>query len=288
MSELLTAAQADGAQAVIDITLAAAEPAELEPGKVYAVAIPHGGAVQTIDLDKDIYRFAPRRKIGTATVHDAASFITYLGKHGQAGETEVYADLSQARLVAVINGHLASTVEGDVAVEGLPGWCDHRLNLALHTTPAWQAWASRNGQLLGQVDFAEHVEARLPDFINPTGADMLELAQSFHATRSVKFESSRRLQSAETQLEYREETQAQAGKRGDIAIPNTFELALVPFDGASPYKVTARLRYRIGDGQLRIGYVLDRPEDVLRAAFLDIVTTVEAAIEHPVLRGVPA
>lgn len=275
-------------QAIIDAGMAAAEPVVLDEGKAYAFAVPAGGTVQRIDNDLDAYRARPRRKTGTVAVHDAASFVAYVRKHGLP-ETEIWADNARQHLVAVINAH-GPTVDpdDDGYPDGLAGWADHRAGLVLTHTPAWTAWARLDRKLAGQVDFAEHVEDRLPDFVTPSGADMLELAQSFHATRSVKFDSSQRLQSSETQLRYHEEIDAKAGKRGDLAIPDTFELGLIPFEGADPYKVTARLRYRITDGQLRIGYVLDRPEDVLRSAFLDIVNKVEEHIDQTVMRGTPS
>jgi uncharacterized protein YfdQ (DUF2303 family) len=278
------------AQAVIDAAVLAVTPTELQPLTTYAFPVPNGGDIRVIDRDIDAYRDRPRRKKGTVTVHDAESFIAYLSKHG-VPETEVYADVANAKLVAVINAHTAAgtgtATPGDGIAHGHAGWGDHRVTIALKRTPAWCAWELNNLLLLGQIDFAEHVENRLPDFVAPTGADMLELAQSFHATRSVKFESSRRLQSSETQLEYREDVEAKAGKRGDIAIPNTFELGLRPYEGADAYKVTARFRYRIDDGALRVGYILDRPEDVLRAAFADILNLVEENSEI-VFRGTPS
>jgi uncharacterized protein YfdQ (DUF2303 family) len=271
-------------QDAINAGIALADPAKLDDaGRFYAIPVPAGGKVEIIDLEDHLedHRERPRRKTGIVTVHDATSFIAYHAKHALS-ETEIYADVVRAQLVAVVNAHTAA---GD---EGLAGWGDHRLRLDLRTTPEWQAWTAHDRKLLDQVTFAEHVEDRIPDFVNPTGADMLELAQSFSANRSVRFESSRRIKNGETQLVYKEETEAAAGKRGDMAIPDTFELGLTPFEGSPAYKVTARLRYRIGEGVLRIGYILDRPEEVQRSAFLDIVNQVQEHVDRTVFRGVPS
>lgn len=269
-------ATAGDAQAIIDTALASAHPHELAPGSIHALVVPAGGRVETIDLDVDEYRDQPRRKTGTVAVHDASSFIAYVHKHGLP-QSELWADITGHRLVAVLNAHAVET----------PGWSDLRATLRLTKTPAWAAWESLNRKLLGQVQFAEHVEDRIVDFVAPSGADMLELSQTFHATRSAKFDSSQRIKSGETQLRYHEDIEAKAGKKGDVAIPDSFELGLVPFEGSAAYKVTARLRYRIREDGLQIGYVLDRPEDVLKAAFLDIVTQVEEHCDQPVYRGTP-
>jgi len=271
-------------QAAVDAGTALAKPTEVPEGAVMAFALPAGGKVHVIDQDLDKYREHPRRKVGTVTVHDAGSFVEYLAKHA-LGETEVYADLDGRRVVAVLNAHMGVTDDG---VEDYAGWSDHRLTLRLSTTPAWDAWLKLNGRLAGQLQLAEHFEDRLPDFVTPAGAEMLEVAQSFTANRSVRFESSRRVKSGETTLVYVEDTEARAGRKGDLTIPDTFELALVPFEGSDPYRVKARLRYRINDGALVIGYTIERPEDVLRAAFLDVVDTIATASGRTVLRGTPA
>lgn len=280
-------------QDAINAGIALADPAKLgdDGGRFYAIPVPTGGKVEIVDLEDhlDDHRERPRRKTGVVTVHDATSFIAYHAKHALP-ETEIYADVVRAQLVAVINAHTAAPEGPELGPDddGLAGWGDHRIRLDLRTTPEWQAWTAHDRHLLDQVTFAEHVEDRIPDFVNPTGADMLELAQSFSANRSVRFESSRRIKNGETQLVYKEETEAAAGKRGDMAIPDTFELGLTPFEGSPAYKVTARLRYRIGEGVLRIGYILDRPEEVQRSAFLDIVNQVQEHVDRTVFRGVPS
>lgn len=261
------------AGAVAEIAYAAAGTTDVEPGQILS-AVSTGGVIRMMDTIE--YAAQPRRKRGIVVAHDAPAFIAYLSKHALE-ETEVWADIANQQLVAVINAPGVSN----------SGWGDHRVALALRKTPAWVAWAKYDRQFMAQVLFAEHVEERLIDFVTPLGAEMLELSQSFKAHKNVKFESSKRLTSGETTLEYREQTEATAGKKGDVAIPDIFTLALSPFDGCDAYKVKARLRYRITDGTLSLGYVLERPEDVLRAAFDDIVTAVDGGIDASIWHGTP-
>lgn len=278
-------------QAVIDVALQAAGPREVAPGATYVVPMPAGGAVAIVDRDLDIYRDRPRRIHGTAIVHDADGFIAYLGKHGLP-ESEVYADVTRQQLVGVVNAHRGADAdvqhEDAVGADTGAGWSDHRVLLQLHQTTAWKAWAALDRKLLDQVAFAEHVEDRLVDVVEPTAADLLEIVQTFSARRKASFESSTRLSTGIVQVAYREEEESKAGKRGQLSFPEQIVLGLVPFEGGSAFKVTARLRYRLTDGTLRIGFVLDRPEDVLRTAFLDAVQRVATEVEHPVLNGVPA
>ena len=279
----LSSASGD-AQAIIDAVTEGLKASPLSADGRFFVA---GKSLKVIDLEDhlDAHRDRPRRKVGTYAVHDGESFVAYLAKHGLDRETEVWADVVKARIVGVINGHLGTTGDG---LHASAGWADHRVTYDVQYTDAWKAWAAHDGKLLDQSTFAEHLEDRAIDIIRPTAAEMLELAQTFQATIGVKFESSKLLSSGERQLEYREQVDAKAGRAGQLEVPKDFELALTPFEGASPYRVVARFRYRIQDGVLRVGYRLERPADMLRDAFLGVVDKIEEGIEAPVFRGVSA
>lgn len=273
----MTTAERGDAEAVIASALRSAEPAKLGE-HTYGVVIPADGRVELVDVTERDGRYAPRprRKSGTYRAHNAETFVGYVEKHGLP-ETEVWADLQTAQVVAVVNAHTG---------DDHAGWSDHRLVYSVQHTPAWKAWTARDGQLMSQSDFAELIEDRAIDIVRPSAADMLELAQHFQATNGVAFESSRLLSSGEGQLAYRETIDAKAGRKGTLEIPKDFELGLIPFEGADPFKVVARFRYRINDGALRVGYRLNRPEDVLREAFESVVRQIEDGGVTPVFRGV--
>lgn len=263
------------AQTIVDTALLAAEPTALDPGKIYAFNTRTG--VQKIDLTGPEHTGTPARKHGTTTVRDAASFAAYFGKHSDA-DTEVYADADRLTITAVLDAHTADTAR----------WSGHRLLLSLRKTEAWDQWLALDGKLMGQEQFAEFLEDHLPDLLDPSAATMLEIAQSIQAATKVDFQSGTRLATGERQFKYVENTTAKAGQRGDLTIPETFVVGLVPFEGSEGYRLTARLRYRITDQQLRIGYKLERPGDTLRTAFADVVTAIGADIAQPVMNGSPA
>lgn len=271
------------AHTIVSTALATVEPQPLDDeGRFFSIVIPEGGSQEVIDLEelRDDLLPNPRRKTGTYAVHDADSFAAYFAKHA-SDDTEVWADTTSHRLVAVVNAHAGTAA-------GLAGHEDHRLSYAVQTTDAWKAWTKLDNQLMNQAAFAEHIENRRIDIVDPSSADMLELAQSFQATIGVQFQSSKRLQSGERQLEYKEQVDASAGRSGQLEIPETFTLRLIPFEGAGVFDVTARFRYRITNGQLSIGYQLERPEDVIREAFETVIAAVETKTKATVLRGVPA
>lgn len=265
------------------LATAAAEPQPLDDeGRFFSVVVPEGGSQKTVDLEalREATLANPRRKVGSYRVHDADSFAAYFAKHASV-DSEIWADTTEHKLVAVLDAHAATA-------EGLAGHEDHRLSYAVQTTDAWKAWTELDNQLMNQAAFAEHIENRRIDIVAPSSADMLELAQSFQATIGVQFQSSKRLQSGERQLEYKEQVDATAGRSGQLEIPETFTLRLIPFEGASVFDVVARFRYRITNGQLAIGYQLERPEDVIREAFETVIAAVASKTETTIYRGVTA
>ncbi|WP_030928443.1 YfdQ family protein [Streptomyces sp. NRRL B-24720] len=263
------------AQTIVDTALRTAPPAELQPGKVYAFHTPTG--VHKVDLTGDEYRGAPARKTGLTTVRDAASFRTYFEKHSDV-HSEVYADADRLTVTAVLDAHQPEA----------PRWNSHVLRLALRETEAWKQWAALDGKLISQEQFAEFLEDHLPELLEPAAAEMLEIAQSFQATSKVDFKSGTRLATGQRQFEYVETTTAKAGQKGQLTIPETFTIGLVPFEGSEGYRLTARLRYRIVETQLKIGYKLDRPGDIRDTAFRDVVTAIAEHLDEPVMNGTPA
>ncbi|MFC8625653.1 DUF2303 family protein [Streptomyces anulatus] len=268
----------NGTQAVIDVAMRAAQPHQLEPGNFYTLVTP-GGGVQKVDLTGPEHTGVPARKSGTTLVRDVDSFLAYFDKHGDSN-TEVYADVERRTITAVLDAHTDEDAR----------WGGHRVELHLRETSAWRAWTSMDGQLVPQGQFAEFIEDNLVDLVEPTAATMLELAESFEVTTSAEFQSSQRLDSGARKFSYVEEQTGKAGHKGDITIPATLTLALRPFEGTEPYKVIARFKYRLdkAKGELRLGFKIERPGDVLAAAFADIRTLIDSDVPMAVLNGAPA
>ncbi|MFE6488849.1 DUF2303 family protein [Streptomyces sp. NPDC057757] len=262
-------------QAVSALAQQALAPKEVQPGSIYLVANAQGD-IEEFDLTGPSYTGVLDRKTGTTTVRDAASFLTYYAKHHDDA-TEVYSDVEQLSVTAVLNAH------GPAAAD----FGDHRLTLGLRRTKAWQDWLSRDGKLLDQDQFANFLEDQLPYLETPDAATMLEIAQSIKAHTKAEFQSSSRLSSGERKFVFTEDTTATAGK-GDMAIPETFVIAVPPFEGAAAYKMTARFKYRLDRGVLLLGYKLEQPEERLKAAFTDVVAAIGEGIDTPILNGTPA
>ncbi|MEE1814249.1 DUF2303 family protein [Streptomyces sp. SP18ES09] len=266
----------DNVRTLVTVAQQAAAPVALEVGKYHVVRTADG--FRTVDLTTPEHTGVPERKQGTTTVRDAVSFGAYFDKHADSN-TEVYADAERLTVTAVLDAH---TADG-------PRWSGHRLTLSLCKTKAWEQWIANDGRLLGQEQFAEFLEDHLPELLEPSAAEMLEIAQSIQGATKAEFQSSTRLSSGQRQFAFVETVTAKAGQKGQLTIPETFVIGLVPFEGSEGYRLTARFRYRLGrEGGLTLGYKLERPGDVIRKAFADVVTAIGEQIEQPIMNGTPA
>lgn len=261
---------------VIQIALAAATPQEIDPDKHYALTAPEGSTVEVVGPQADKDRANPRRPQGTSVVYDVDALEVLWKKHSQS-YSEVFASVRTFNIEAVLN---ADAGAGEAA-----GHRDHRIQLVLEKTPGWLAWLARDGKLFSQEEFAQFLEDRLPDVVDPPGAAMLEIATTIQQLSKVDFKSATVLGSGARQFKYEETANARAGQKGELEIPAEFTVALQPFEASPAYKVQARFRYRIFNGDLSLGFRLDRPEQVIRGAFDDVVARVTEAVGQPVLLG---
>jgi uncharacterized protein YfdQ (DUF2303 family) len=236
------------AAVVADLAAHAQTPHELDPAKIHTI---RDGA-RVVDLESYLER--PRRKTGVYSPATVASLIDYVGEHSSA-HTTLWVDKLASKVTAVINDH----------AESEPGWGDHRAVVQLQPSPEWKHWSSQDGQFLDQESFAEHLQDGIEEIRDPAAAIMLEVAESMQGATKADWKTATRLDNGEVSLAYHEQIEATAGRKAHLEIPQAFTLAVSPFYGEQPFALTARLRYRIREGSLRIGYRLNRPHDVVMA-----------------------
>lgn len=271
-------------QAIIDVAMQATEQIQVEPGYLAVTQVAPGCTLAVIDLERKLP--APRRKKGTVHLHTAESFSAYVQAHDEGAATTLYGDIDNSRVTAVLNGHENRHEADGAQPVAAAGWGDHRAILDLRLTTEWEAWNRISGKQLEQVAFAEFIEDHVADCVEPAGAEMLELAQTFEATVGVDFASATRLTSGQRQLTYKETIEARVGQQGQMQVPEAVRLGIKVYEGGDPYELRARLRFRILGGALKIGVVLDRPDLVLRDAFEKTLDAIEAQTTFAPLWGV--
>jgi uncharacterized protein YfdQ (DUF2303 family) len=281
-NELTTVAAATENGVVADLAEKAAtrQLVELVDGRFVALVHDQNQSVATFDLEK--YDETPSAKTGTVATSDADSFATYVERHQEGAATTLWSNIDKGTVTAVLDDHERT----DGSKSGSPRWGRHRAVLQLKNTKDWLHWLATDGRYMDQSTFAEHIEDGVDAISDPTPAEMLEVAQTFHAKTGVNFESSRRL-SGEVEFTYAETVQAKAGEKGKLEVPQIFTLAVAPFEGNDAYSLQARFRFRLSNGNLALGYRLIRPDRVLRAAFDDLVKEIAGATDLPVMAGTP-
>lgn len=237
------------------------------------VAVPQGRRIEDL-------RQYERRATGSVNTEDVESFLKYVVDFYDPAITSAWVSVDTARMVAILNDHVRQGEPSDA------GWRDHRALLTLRETSEWKRWTAIDRAWLDQADFAEHIADSIEDIASPTAGDLLELAQTFEATSNAEFKGGVRIDSGAVQVSYRESIDARAGDNGQLTIPKELILALAPFYGEDRIAVTARFRYRIREGKLKVGVVLEDPEKIRTACVVAAHDRVAAVVERTYL-GTP-
>lgn len=267
-------------QAIVDVATRAAGPRPLSEGTLNVVVVPEGYVAQVVD-DREKYdarAAAPRRTKGTAYLTRAQSFTAYVqGHRSEQDSVTLWANADAHTITAVFNGAQP--------FNGAPGWGDDRAVLTMKVTPEWRDWKEMNGKLVGQAAFAQFIEDHMGSVVDPDGATLLEMVQQFEAVTNVQFKAAHRLKDGQRQITYVENTTSGTGVGGEIEFPANFLLDLAIFDGLEAEAVGARVRYRLGAGNLSIGFMLDDIETQERLAFDTVLAAVEQDTNMVAMHG---
>ncbi|GGA80614.1 hypothetical protein GCM10011369_23190 [Neiella marina] len=224
------------------------------------VAVPRGHELKSIE---SFLKF-PTRIRETMKVLTPESFIKYFNVFCDDDSLIVLNDNNQS-ITGFLDYHQAHS----------PSWCDHKVVYSCPKSREWELWNQMNQHKFNQLSFAEFIEQNIKDFAEPAGGQLLEIATQFSVTRTSVFSSGVRLQSGEFQFQFSEENQ----KKGTVEVPEKFSIGIAPFHNGERYKIEARLRYRIREGELAIWFELIEPEKVLEDAFNEVKDVVRNGID---------
>ncbi|HYE07692.1 MAG TPA: DUF2303 family protein [Planctomycetota bacterium] len=189
---------------------------------------------------------------------DVKALIAYVNRF-KTTDTQAFADERAGTITAIIDYHLAD--------DSNPDRCAHVATFTAEASPEWKEWKALDGKPQTQERFAEFMENQAPFIVRPSAAEMLEIASSFQASSSASFSKAIRLDNGQVQLQYVEQINGQAGPKGALQIPKSFDVQLRPFVGCNPTRIEARFRYRIEGGRLSLWFDLFRADDVQRESF---------------------
>lgn len=245
-------------------------------GNATIITLPDGYTVQDISAVIEATNPHRNRAQGIVNLGDVSSLLAYCKDQYAQELGYIYADPDARTITAVFNDQRSTLA---------PGWRDHRAHFAAAYTPEFTKWMQKNGQQMGQTDFAEFIEDNLTDVQGTDAQNLLTVATTIQATNGINFSSAKRLQDGQTQLTYNEVINTTAGADGQLTIPKTFTLGMRIFKNGEGYKLTARLKYRVNSGSVKFWYELERPERAVEDAFTGYVATVREQSGYTVLIG---
>lgn len=220
---------------------------------------------------------APKALTNKAKIdaHDVDGFVDYINQFKVDG-TRIFAALEpKPALRAVIDYHAPTQ----------PALCGHVVSCAMQHSEEWKRWTGNDGakNAMTQKGFGLLIEDNAKDVIVPSGGDLLQMALQFSSLRSVTFQSGQRLHDGTVSFEYKEEE-----KSGTARLPPQIQLALPVFRADKvAFKINARLKYVIKEGQLAIWYELERPDLVMDEAYQQVIADVAARTGIALFRGMP-
>lgn len=268
-----------GAEALVEAVRRAEQANSIEPyhitgdpDSIVVRVLDADQRIETLDLERKLDQ--PRRARGTATLHDAHDFATYVNRLKDEATT-IFAREDDGEITAVFNDH----TDHDTA-----GWRDHTATLRLKDDPEWFAWTKMDGRWFTQSDFAEFLQDRASSIVTPDAATILEITLTFKAHKKADFDSEVDLDHGTVQFSYKEEVR-QKVTSGKMELPTSITVSLAPYLGMDPVQMVARLRWNVDGNGLQLGYRIHRPDLVKRQAFEQLRDEIAVATVLDVLLG---
>lgn len=158
--------------------------------------------------------------------------------------------------------------EGDLAAHE-EATASHRLVFSKEIEP----WRQKAERWMSQLEFAEWIEDHELEFVKPSSAEMLGLAQKFEASTSARFSSKHNLATGEIDLSYKLENNEQ----GTVKVPDEFTIVLPIFKGGERYQLPMRLRHRCRDGAVTFLFKFKSLDTAVDLVWADLVKKVREA-----------
>ena len=210
-------------------------------------------------------------------LHDAASFIAYVGEFGDHEVSRIFFDQEHEQFQVVIDYHGGN---------GVPGWCEHVAGFAARRSVEFTTWMNQNRKQMTQVDFARFLEDNMPDIVEPNGAELLQVALTFEAKKSVEFSSGVRL--ARTGRFSLPTTRLCAAprRRERSRCPSSSFSAFPSMSAGPAYRIPVRFRWRLQEGKAVFWYEVVRPHRFIEDALREIRERIGQETGLDVLAGV--
>lgn len=228
--------------------------------------------------------FPPARIERSVTLLEAGSFIEYVNRF-KSDDTLIFSNVSETgvEFAAMLDYHGA-------APDLKPAYCAHKAKFTAVQTPEWKVWQDADRKALKQIAFANFLEENQSLFVDPAGAELLELVKSLHGHKNARFQTSVRLDNGSYSVGYEEDVKISgnmANKSGEMELPPLIAAAIAVFQGADAYRVKARLKSRIEDRALILFYETISMPAIVRESIMLLVKQIADGTKIIPLLGNP-
>ncbi len=179
----------------------------------------------------------------SVTLVEQGSFIDYIKRFG-TDCTIIKARVNQGAMLTIIDYHQASGDE-----KATPNYCQHSALFECGFDEDYKPWRKINNAWLDQTQFAYFIEENLHTIAEPSGADLLDMAQNLKINRGVVFKNNKQLKDGTVDIGYTETDEADGGKGGFVRVPNEITVATPIYMMRQPQAIAVKLRYRVEKGQ---------------------------------------
>lgn len=221
--------------------------------------------IELEDLER--FRAAPRRIQASPSFETPKAFADYVNDFGKSGATRIFASLDDARVVAEIDYHRPETPESIKINSDHASWRTHQAFYPIKFSDAFAEWLLKSGDWMSQRDFAEFLEDRAGDAIEPDAATLMEIAQNFEVARGVSFKSAQNLSNGMRSFRFEETDSA----KGELSCPKIIALRTPVYYGTDPVEWAVRLSYDISEGKLKFKVAIHRLQDLKDREFGKLV-----------------
>lgn len=272
----------------------------------HVLLVPEGRTIKSIKPFLDEYLNAPERTKGTATLTTLESFIAHVMRSKDVHSAIFADDAKKAPGLLAVYDYNRPSDHGGATALGISRFGEHRARYTFPLSDEWNAWtaAAASPEPMGQQAFAEFLEDRIVDVIDPTeGVDRikefavnlaLDLATpqrlmtlsrglSLHVGHQVT--NAVAIGSGEGQITFTEEHKSADG--GQLRVPGGFAIKIPIFRGDDAYQIGVRLRYRHQRGAISWTVNLHRADAMFTDAFDIAVAAAAKATGLPIFCGSP-
>lgn len=233
----------------------------------------HGG--QTI---KPLLEFDPQRVKASASFCEIDSFIHYVNRH-KTTNTTVVCNPDAGSFKAIID-YLRPTPATGVLDRG-----EHIAEFTLKHTPQAAAWLAIIKNPVAQSVFAEFLEDRYGDIVEPAGAEVLQLAKTLEIKSDVAFKSVQRKLDGEYNISFEETQVGKAGTSGEITIPCMFLLQIPYYQGGPELQIPVRIRFKLQGSQVFFRLHIIDHATIIAKEIVSYRERLEEKLILPVLAG---